>query len=373
MAQLHFNQTAFGFLLSAFSIAYAASSLFAGWFLDRVGVNRGMSAGVAWWSASALATGLVRGFGGLLGCRVALGIGESPAVPAAGKVNGLYLKPEERALGAAVNQIGISLGLALAPLWIGVALAWNWRLPFVLSGLLGFLWIPFWLIVSHLIPAAPEVTAVSTRTRSAFTMLGDRSLVLLVIATLFWMGSYSLWSNWTTLYLLHVHHITLRQSAAYVWIPPLVSNAGGFFGGWLSLRWMRRGADAITARQRAIWASAIGLLIMLLLPLAPGPAWATACISISFFFALAGSVNLYALPIDIYGAARSGLAIAALTCAYGILQTLISPAIGYLADHGLYTEVVWLFALPPVAAAAVLMGLPPGVPGARRPSPGTSS
>src|SRR4051794_29197855 len=34
MAELDFNQTGFGFLISAFSIAYAASSLMAGWFLD---------------------------------------------------------------------------------------------------------------------------------------------------------------------------------------------------------------------------------------------------------------------------------------------------------------------------------------------------
>ncbi len=353
MGELRFNQTGFGFLISAFSIAYAASSLFAGWFLDRAGVNRGISTAVSWWSAAAVSTGLTRGLTGLTICRAALGVGESAGVPAVGKINGMYLKPEERALGAAVNQIGLSLGLAIAPLWIGIAIAYSWRTPFVITGLLGFMWIPIWLAVSRRIP--PQQAVIEKTAKSGLFLLRDRPLLLVVAANVLWMPSYSLWSNWTTLYLTHVHGLTLRESASYVWIPPLISNLGGFFGGWMSLHWIRRGVEPVRARQKAIWVSGVGLLSTLLLPLAADARWATAIISISFFFALAGSVNIYAIPIDLYGAAQSGLAIAALTCAYGILQTLISPLIGYLSDHKLYTEVVWIVTVPPLLGALVLM------------------
>ena len=81
-----------------------------------------------------------------------------------------------------------------------------------------------------------------------------------------------------------------------------------------------------------------------------------------FFFALAGSVNIYALPIDLYGPQRSGMAIAALTCAFGLLQTVISPLIGFLADHHLYTQVVWMVTAPLFLAALVLMGCRTGNP-----------
>src|SRR5436309_1909454 len=93
MAELHLNQTGFGFILSAFSIAYAASSLLTGWFLDRVGINRAISAAVIWWSAAALGTGFIGGRGTLALCRAALAIGASAGIPAFGKLNGLYLKP----------------------------------------------------------------------------------------------------------------------------------------------------------------------------------------------------------------------------------------------------------------------------------------
>src|SRR5207249_2521632 len=92
----------------------------------------------------------------------------------------------------------------------------------------------------------------------------------------------------------------------------------------------------------------------------PDARWATTIISISFFFALAGSVNIYSIPIDLYGAARAGLAISALTCAYGLLQTVISPVIGYLADHELYTQVVWIVTVPLILSSVVLMGVRSG-------------
>jgi hypothetical protein len=137
----------------------------------------------------------------------------------------------------------------------------------------------------------------------------------------------------------------------------LISNLGGFFGGWLSLAWMRGGVETVAARRRACWVSAVGSLVTLVLPFAADARWATAIISASFFFALAGSVNIYAIPIDIFGPARSGLAIAALTCAFGILQTVISPIIGFLGDHNLYKEVIWIATVPLILSSLVLQPL----------------
>ena len=352
MAEFHFNQTRFGVLISAFSIAYAASSVGTGWLLDRVGVNRGITAAVAWWSAAAASTGLVGSFGALAVCRAALGVGESAGVPAVGKLNGIYLQPKERALGAAVNQIGLSLGLALAPAWIILASRYSWRAPFVIMGLLGLTWIPLWWWVNRLIP--PGEPALQAPQRANWSLLLDPDLLWLVAANILWMPIYSLWSNWTTLYLTNVHGLSLKQTAAFVWIPPLISNAGGFFGGWLSLRWMERQVSPVAARRRAVFISAIGMLITLLLPAMPDPRWATAVISLSFFFALAGSVNIYAIPIDLFGPARSGLAISALVFAFGLLQTFLSPGIGYLADHHMYTYVIWVVTLPPLLSFAAL-------------------
>lgn len=361
MAELHFNQTRLGVLISVFSISYAVASLGTGWMLDRFGINKTVSGAVGWWSLSAVASGLVHSFGGLAVSRAALGVGESAGISAVGKLNGIYLLPKERALGAAANQIGLSLGAALAPLWIGLALARGWRLPMMINGAAGFVWIPLWLFVSRRIrPTYPEQEIASARNgerKMEFGMFRERNLLVLVAANMLWMGGYALWSQWTTLYLMHVHGLTLKQAGHYVWIPPIASNIGGFFGGWLSLRAMRDGINAVPARRRAIWISALCSLLTLLLPFSPNAEWTTFGICVSFFFALAGSVNIYALPIDIFGPERSGLALAALTFAFGVLQMIISPVIGWMGDHQLYKEVVWIATVPLLASAGLLMAL----------------
>ena len=361
LTEFHLNQLSFGYIISAFSIVYAFSSLGAGLLLDKIGLNKSITAAIAWWSIAGILTAFTNGFNGLLCVRAGLGIGESAGVPAFGKLNAIYLKPSERAMGAAVNNVGLSVGPILAALALPVALKTGWRFPFAVCGAMGLLWIPIWRLTSRRIPpqyAARELATAGERAAEpSLAIWATRDLWVLVAANVLWMGGFSLWSNWVTLYLTHVQNVPLKDLARYVWIPPMISTFGGFLGGWLSLWWMNRGTDSVRARRRAIWVSAIGVLSTFALPFATTPSEATAIISLSFFFLLSGSVNIYALPIDIFGAQRAGVAIAALTFAYGLLQTVISPMIGWLADRNLYAQVVWLVTVPVLFGALTLMGI----------------
>ena len=359
LKEFHLNQLSFGYVISAFSLVYALASVAAGLLLDRIGLNKTIAAAIAWWSSAGILTAFTCGFNGLLSVRAGLAVGESAGVPAFGKLNAIYLKPSERALGAATNQIGLALGGILAAAAVPIAVAFGWRLPFALCGVLGLLWIPLWLLTSRKIPpqyAQRELAAPNERTVSAsLALFGTRDLWVLLTANVLWMGGYSLWNNWLSLYLVHIQHVPLAQTARYVWIPPFVSNFGGFFGGWLSLRWMRRQVDSVVARRRAVCVSALAGLVTLALPFATNPWTATAVISTSFFFILAGSVNIYALPLDIFGAQHAGMAIAALTLAFGLMQTVISPVFGWLADRNLYADVVWLVTIPLLLSALSLL------------------
>jgi ACS family hexuronate transporter-like MFS transporter len=355
LKEFHLNQTSYGEILSAFSFVYMFSSLGAGILLDRIGLNKSIWAAVAWWSSVSILTAFTTGFGSLLGIRAALGLGESAGVPAFGKLNGTYLKPSERAMGTASNQIGLSLGGIVVAAAVPFAVVHGWRLPFAFCGALGLLWIPLWLFTSKQIP--PQFgPAVAGSVKNPMAIWATRDLWLLMAANVLWMPLYSYWTQWTSLYLIHVQHISVKESAGYVWIPPLFSIAGGFFGGGLSMWWINQKTDPVSARRRAIWISAIGAMSTLALPYAPSPQAATAIICLSFFFLLAGSVNIYALPIDVFGAQNAGMAIAALTFAFGLMQTVISPLVGRMHDTGMYSQVVWLLTVPLLLSAALLMG-----------------
>lgn len=353
MAEFHLNKTDYGWLLSAFSFSYTFASPAVGWFLDRLGLETGIVWAVALWSLAAALCGWTRSLGQLIGARVFLGIWESAGVPAAGKLNAIYLEPKNRAMGAAVTQVGLSIGGIGAPLLVGTLA--GWRSPFFVCAALGFAWIPVWIAVRRKVRPYREVPP--QRRPGALRLLRDSKLLLLVGANILWMGIYTLWSNWTTVFLVQSYGLTTEAASWYAWVPPVASTLGGFAGGWISRRSIQRGMLPVSARVLAALVSAIGCLVTVFVPLSPTPLWAMLAISASYFWVTAGSCNLYTIPLDIWGGEHAGTAISALVFAYGLLQTVISPVIGSLVDHFGFTPVCWLVALPPLAGWLLLRAI----------------
>jgi ACS family hexuronate transporter-like MFS transporter len=352
-AEFHLSNEGFGWLVSAFSLAYAVAAPATGWLLDRLGLETGIVWAVGLWSLAAAGCGWTRSVGQLAAARAVLGGLESTGVPAAGKLNSIYLEPKHRALGAAMTQVGIGLGMVAAPL-LARNLA-GWRTPFFVCAIAGLAWIPLWMLVRRLVPPYREVTPAPKP--AGWNLPGAGRLLTLAAANILWMAGYTFWSNWTTLYLAQTYHLSPNQANGWAWIPPAASVLGGFAGGWMSSAAISRGMPAVRARILAILVSAVGCLVTMLAPWCPTPALATAVAALSYFFTLSGSVNLYTIPVDIWGGERAGSAISALVFAYGLLQTGISPLIGHLVDRFGYAPVCWLVALPPLAAWALLRDL----------------
>ncbi len=343
----------YGQLVAVFSLVYAGAAPFAGWLLDRLGLNLGASLAVAVWSTAGAATGFTRSFAGLVTARTVLGAAEAAGIPATGKANGLYLEPREYALGAAFNQVGITLGSVAAPLLVtAIQPLYGWRASFTVCGLLGFLWVPLWWFTAKKVPAHPQPKTPTVTTRE---LLGDRRLWMLALANAFVMTLYALWSNWTTLYFVEARGLTQEAAnAQFAWIPPVAATAGGFCGAALSYVLIRRGMDVLGARMRVCWLAAVILLATAAVPWMPTPALAAAAISLSFFWTLAISTNLYALPIDLFGAARAGFGVAILTCSFGLMLAFVSPWIGAMVDRAGFTPVCVAMAAMPLAGVFLL-------------------
>jgi ACS family hexuronate transporter-like MFS transporter len=117
---------------------------------------------------------------------------------------------------------------------------------------------------------------------------------------------------------------------------------------------MRRGLAAPAARFRVCLAAGVLSLGTAAIPLAPDAGWATAGISLSLLATAAFSVNMYTLPLDVFGGERAAFAVSILVASYGAVQLLISPVFGYVIDHFGYTPLTTAAAITPLAACAVL-------------------
>jgi hypothetical protein len=169
------------------------------------------------------------------------------------------------------------------------------------------------------------------------------------------MPLYSLWTNWTTVYLVRERGLTASAANLhFAWIPPVLATLGGLVGGTLALRGARAGHPVQTARFRVCLWAAIALLLTATIPILPTAGWATALIGMSFFATLCISVNVYAMALDLFGTAHASCVFAMLTATYGLMQTVISPLIGSWVDHHSFTAVCILGAITPLCGIGIL-------------------
>ena len=152
----------YGTITSFFSIFYAIVSLFAGKFVDWMGVKKGYIIAIGVWSAGAclhalcgVGTAAIVGRTALavstvsvylfLACRGILALGESGNFPAAIKVTAEYFPKKDRAFATSIFNAGASVGALAAPLCIPpLAKTFGWEMAFIIIGSIGFIWMFLW-------------------------------------------------------------------------------------------------------------------------------------------------------------------------------------------------------------------------------------
>jgi ACS family hexuronate transporter-like MFS transporter len=333
MREFGISHAQYGLILSMFAAIYAVATPFAGLFIDAAGIVAGVSIAVTVWSLAGAASGLTRSFSGLIGCRAVLGLAEASGIPAASKTTAMYLQPSELGMGIAFQAVGITLGSIMAPLLVGaMAPRYGWRSAFLISGGLGFVWVLLWWFTAKQIP--PQANFDRVERPPIRGILSDGRFWGLIAANALVMTVYTLWINWTTIYFVQERHLTAAQAnREFAWIPPVFATLGGLFGGWLSYRRIRRGADPLTARLRVSAIMAPLLLVNAVVPVIPTPELAVAALSLAFFSCMTILTNLQVIPIDLFGPTRAAFTTAALSCSYAATQMVFSPLIGLMVDR----------------------------------------
>ncbi len=141
-AQFRLTDHDIGMLTSAFVLVYTVAAIPLGLLADRVSRPRVVAAGVALWSVASTLTAFVRGFGGLLATRAAVGIGEASYYPAGTALLSGYFPLEARARvmsrWGAGQLIGIALAFGLGGLFaLVLGPQHGWRVAFLCAGLPG--------------------------------------------------------------------------------------------------------------------------------------------------------------------------------------------------------------------------------------------
>lgn len=184
--EFHWTDSDYGTITGAFAIVYALGMLFAGKIVDKIGTRKGYLWAIGIWSSAAclhafcgiFTSGILTGhwlvsFAGakdfiahaqiavnstwtvatvsvylFLAARCALAIGESGNFPSSIKVVAEYFPKKDRAFATGIFNSGAQIGALLAPFTIPfIAHYYGWEMAFLIIGILGFIWMGFWVFV----------------------------------------------------------------------------------------------------------------------------------------------------------------------------------------------------------------------------------
>jgi hypothetical protein len=124
--------------------------LFGGRVIDRFSPRRMLLICGAVVCVATVLTGLVGGMASRFALRLALGVGEGFAFPAATRAMATWLPPARWGFAQGITHAAARLGNALAPpLLVGLMALVSWRGAFVVLGLASAVWVILWLVVAR--------------------------------------------------------------------------------------------------------------------------------------------------------------------------------------------------------------------------------
>jgi ACS family hexuronate transporter-like MFS transporter len=344
----------FATVLNSFLITYMFAYSFAGWALDKLGIRRGLTFAMVWWSTAGSLTAFSRGLWSMSAFRSLLAIGEAGAWPSFAKAASTWVPRDARALFIGACNSGSSLGALIAtPLVATITLWTNWRMAFLVTGLLGFVWVVVFQLFMRRHPEFAETDTGDLRPerKSWVSFLAYRQTWAVFFCRFLADPLWYLFIFWIPGFLKDERGLDLAGIRFVGAIPFVFADASNFISGYIALRLQKAGWTINRTRKTLMVFSACLSPIGIFAAFAQSIFWTIALISAAIFFWMFWSVSVHTLAGDYFKPAEVGTV-------YGIAGTgstagtaLATWGVGYVLDlnYGYTPVFIGISLLMPVA------------------------
>jgi len=307
-----FTEINYGYIVAAFQVAYAFGLLVAGRLVDRLGIRAGYALFIAVWSLAGMGHALARSALGFGLARFFLGLGEAGNFPAAVKTVADWFPQRERSLATGIFNSGSNVGAVVAPALIPwITLHFGWRVAFLATGLVGLLWMAWWL--KNYRPSSDLRLAASGRhevDREGLVQAGSAipwlklltyrqtwafSIAKFLTDPIWWFYLF-----WLPSFFDSRFHLGLSQLGLPLIIVYNVSVIGSIGGGWLPRLFLSVPPDRAKARMSAMLICA-ALAVPMFAAGSSHSKWAAVgLLSLAAAAHQGWSANLFTIPSDIF-------------------------------------------------------------------------
>ncbi len=351
--EMGLTPTSLGYLFSSFLWIYVICLLPFGIITDRLGSRVTIAAAMGLWSISQMCSGLAPGLSTLILARLGLGAFESAVNPCANRVIREWAPRSERALAAAIWNSGALAGPAFGALLVAWLVSdFGWRPSFIITGILGLVWMAIWLLVFRL-PEDTKWLSNAERARilaerdigtpnhaAAAASIGYRGLLATptMWGLAFTMGSLTYVSyfflTWLPGYMQMSRGLSIMGSGIYTALPYALAIVFCIFFSHICDRLLDPDKLRSGNRRNAVAAgSMITAVVVLLTPFASSMGMVVVLLTIALTFVVASQAWCFALLNDILRADGDvGRAFAFLTLGGNVFGILAPIVTGYLVS-----------------------------------------
>ncbi len=339
------NEAEYGYVNTAFQAAYALGLLIVGNLMDRFGTRKGFSVAIVFWSVAAMCHSLARSAFGFGAARFALGLGEAGNFPASIKTVAEWFPKKERALATGIFNSGSNVGAIVAPLAVPfIAVNYGWQWAFIITGVLGFIWLVFWLMVyrrpeEHPKLSRAELAHIQSDPAEPTTKIPWARLVphkqtwafaigKFLTDPIWWVYLFWLPKFLNTNYGLNITQIGLPLVVIYV-----AADVGSIGGGWLSGSLIKRGWTVNKARKTAMLICAV-LVVPIMFAAKASNLWvAVGLVSLAAAAHQGWSANIFTMASDMFPRRAVGSVVGIGGMAGSIGGMLIATTVGLILQY----------------------------------------
>ncbi|KAA1244935.1 MFS transporter [Aquimarina sp. RZ0] len=365
---LELSNQQYGWIVSAFLLAYAIMQVISGRLIDSLGTKKGFSIAVIWWSIANMLHAFGKGFLSLGFFRFLLGIGEAGNYPAAMKAISEWFPKKERSKAVGILNMGPGMGAIIAPpLMAWLIITFNWKIAFVFTGAIGFLWLILWRWIYFPPEKHPKISKeelIHIRNKKAKEEKEEirwlhyfryKEVWGVALSRFVSDGAFYFFVFWLPSWLADEKGFSLTEIGLFAWIPFVLSDIGSFLGGWTSSILMDKGVSLDASRKWVIWIGSLLVIPVLGCLYIQSPYWAITLISFALFATQFKQAALFTLPIDLFSKkdAASVWGISGSAGSFGAM--LFTPLIGWLVDTISYAPVFIIVAFLHMISAIVVM------------------
>lgn len=232
MDELDLSPSQWGILGSSFFWTFMITGFIGGFLTDYFGPKKVLTWITGFWSVVQFATLFAFNLPYLIITRMIIGAGEGPAYTVSMTAGAKWLPKDKLGFGFTLINFGGNVGVALfMPLLVYVIAEFGWRYGFILTGVIGIIWMILWVLLAKESPDGVKHVkeilkqpAPSTSTWAEISpILRSKNFILLACIGFSSYWIFAVLLTWLPNYLATIRHMNVAY-IAYLWAAQAVGQ-----------------------------------------------------------------------------------------------------------------------------------------------------